>query len=114
MAGADRPRVGRDHSGTIGLSAGEVDALLAAVDADAGRATLRNQAVIAILADLGLRVGEVVGLDVADLGYERGHRSVRFTGKGDKARRRALTPASTAATLVKRPIAIAVMVLSSH
>ena len=50
-----------------------------------------------MLADLGLRVGEVVGLDVENLGYERGHRSVRFTGKGDKPRRRALTPASTAA-----------------
>jgi integrase len=53
--------------------------------------------VISVLADLGLRVGEVVGLDIADLGYERGHRSVRFTGKGGAKRRRALTPASAAA-----------------
>lgn len=97
VGGADRPRVGRDHSATVGLSAPEVDALLAAAEADHGPACLRNQAVIAVLADLGLRVGEVVGLDVEDLGYERGHRSVRFTGKGDKPRRRALTPASTAA-----------------
>jgi site-specific recombinase XerD len=50
-----------------------------------------------MLADLGLRVGELVALDVTDLGYERGHRSIRFTGKGGKRRRRALSPASAAA-----------------
>src|SRR3954452_8666463 len=55
VGGADRPRVARDHSATVGLSAGEVDALLAAADADGGPARLRNQAVVAILADLGLR-----------------------------------------------------------
>jgi len=97
VGGADRPRVSRDHSGTVGLSATEVDALLAAAEVDVGPARTRNQAIIAILADLGLRVGEVVGLNVEDLGYERGHRSVRFTGKGGAHRRRALTPASTAA-----------------
>jgi site-specific recombinase XerD len=42
-------------------------------------------------------VGEIVGLNVDDLGHERGHRSVRFVGKGGAQRRRALTPASTAA-----------------
>jgi integrase/recombinase XerD len=96
VGGADRPRVDRDHSATVGLTAAEVDALLAAAEADTSAARLRNHAVIALLADLGLRVGEVVGLDVADLGHERGHRSVRFTAKGGVKRRRALTPASTA------------------
>ena len=38
-------------------------------------------ALIAILADLGLRVGEVVKLDMQDLGHERGHRTIRVTGK---------------------------------
>ena len=97
VGGADRPRVARDHSATVGLSADEVDALLAAADADGGPSRERNQAVLAILADLGLRVGEIVGLNVDDLGHERGHRSVRFVGKGGAQRRRALTPASTAA-----------------
>ena len=97
VGGADRPRVGRDHSATVGLSSAEVDALLAATETDDTPSRERNQAVIAILADLGLRVGEVVGLNLEDLGYERGHRSVRFTGKGGAHRRRALTPASTAA-----------------
>jgi site-specific recombinase XerD len=96
VGGADRPRVERDHSGTVGLSPTEVDALLAAAESDTSAARVRNHAVVALLADLGLRVGELVGLDVTDLGYERGHRSIRFTGKGGTKRRRALTPASTA------------------
>ncbi|SCL36341.1 Site-specific recombinase XerD [Micromonospora nigra] len=92
VAGADRPRVDRDHSATIGLNPEEVDALLAAADADTGPTAARNRAAIALLADLGLRVGELVSLNLTDLGAERGHRSVRFVGKGGKARRRALTP----------------------
>ena len=97
VAGADRPRVARDHSATVGLAAAEVDALLATAETDRGPPSVRNYAVIAVLADLGLRVGELVGLDIDDLGYERGHRSIRFVGKGGAHRRRALTPASTAA-----------------
>jgi integrase/recombinase XerD len=97
VGGADRPHVSRDHSATVGLAPPEVDALLAAAAAGTGPAAVRHRAVLALLADLGLRVGEVVGLDVADVGVERGHRSVRFTGKGGKPRRRALTPDAAAA-----------------
>ncbi|MDW5325834.1 tyrosine-type recombinase/integrase [Plantactinospora sp. KLBMP9567] len=94
VSAADRPRVDRDHSATVGLTSDEVDALLAAAEADTGPTALRNRVVLALLADLGLRVGELVSLDLADLGRERGHRSVRFVGKGGRARRRALTPGS--------------------
>jgi integrase/recombinase XerD len=97
VAGADRPRPARDHSATVGLSVAEVRALLAAAERAGGAAAVRNRAVLALLADLGLRVGEAVGLDLADLGYERGHRSIRFTGKGGGARRRALAPGTAAA-----------------
>ncbi len=97
VGGADRPRVARDHSATIGLSPDEVDALLIAADTDPTPTRLRNRAVITLLADLGLRVSEVIGLDVDDIGFERGHRSLRFIGKGGARRRRALTPASGAA-----------------
>jgi integrase/recombinase XerD len=96
VAGADRPRVDRDHSATVGLTAAEVDALLAAADADDGPQAARHRAMLTLLADLGLRVGELVGLDVADLGQERGHRTVRFVGKGGKPRRRALAPGTAA------------------
>ncbi|MDQ7906181.1 tyrosine-type recombinase/integrase [Phytohabitans sp. ZYX-F-186] len=97
VAGADRPKVARDHSSTVGLTPEEVDALLAAADADTGPHAARNRAAVALLADLGLRVGELVSLDLSDIGYERGHRSVRFVGKGGKPRRRALTPGTSAA-----------------
>jgi integrase/recombinase XerD len=97
VAGADRPRVARDHSATVGLTAAEVDLLLAAADADDGPSAARHRAILTVLADLGLRVGELVGLDVSDLGHERGHRTVRFVGKGGKPRRRALAPGTAAA-----------------
>ena len=93
VGGADRPYVNRDHSATVGLSAEEVDALIAAAE----RAGPRSRAVITVLADLGLRVGELVGLDLADLGWERGHRTVRFVGKGGRQRRRVLTAGAAAA-----------------
>ncbi|MFI5924466.1 tyrosine-type recombinase/integrase [Micromonospora sp. NPDC051543] len=92
VSGADRPRVDRDHSATIGLTPEEVDALLTAADAETGPTAARSRAAVALLADLGLRVGELVSLDLTDFGAERGHRSVRFVGKGGKQRRRALTP----------------------
>ncbi|WP_127500943.1 tyrosine-type recombinase/integrase [Actinoplanes solisilvae] len=93
VGGADRPNVSRDHSSTVGLSPDEVDALLRSA-AENGP---RSNAVMTILADLGLRVGELVGLDFGDLGWERGHRTVRFVGKGGKPRRRALTPGASEA-----------------
>ena len=93
VVGADRPSVDRDHSTTVGLSPDEVDALLRAADA----AGPRSRAVITVLADLGLRVSELIGLDIDDLGHERGHRSVRFIGKGGKPRRRVLTDAAAGA-----------------
>jgi integrase/recombinase XerD len=97
VSGADRPRVDRDHSATVGLTAEEVDALLAAAAAQRGPTAARTRLVVALLADLGLRVGELVSLDVSDVGVERGHRSVRFTGKGGRPRRRALPPGAAAA-----------------
>jgi site-specific recombinase XerD len=97
VGGADRPQVSRDHSATVGLTPQEVDALLAAADTATGPAAVRHRAVLALLADLGLRVGELVSLDVTDVGWERGHRTVRFVGKGGRPRRRALTPAAAAA-----------------
>ncbi|MFF5296212.1 tyrosine-type recombinase/integrase [Paractinoplanes globisporus] len=93
VGGADRPFVSRDHSATVGLTPGEVDALLGVARA----AGPRHRAVVTLLADLGLRVGELVGLDISDIGWERGHRTVRFVGKGGKPRRRVLTVEAAAA-----------------
>ncbi|WP_030442710.1 tyrosine-type recombinase/integrase [Actinoplanes subtropicus] len=93
VGGADRPYVSRDHSATVGLAPEEVDALLGAARA----AGPRHRAVVTLLADLGLRVGELVGLDLTDLGWERGHRTVRFVAKGGQSRRRVLTVEAAAA-----------------
>ncbi|GAA4974068.1 tyrosine-type recombinase/integrase [Actinoplanes utahensis] len=93
VGAADRPYVDRDHSTTFGLTPAEVDALLRA----AAAAGSRHRAMLTLLADLGLRVSEVVNLDLSDVGQERGHRTVRFTAKGGKIRRRALTPGAAAA-----------------
>ncbi|WIM92654.1 tyrosine-type recombinase/integrase [Actinoplanes oblitus] len=96
VGGADRPYVDRDHSATVGLTPDQVDAVLAAADRQAGPAAVRHRAVLTLLADLGLRVGELVSLDLADLGWERGHRTIRFIGKGGRPRRRVLTPGAAA------------------
>ncbi len=93
VAGADRPYVSRDHSATVGMAPSEVDALLQAASLDSARA----HAILTLLADLGLRVGELVNLDVDDLGHERGHRTLRFSAKGGKQRRRALAPGTAEA-----------------
>ncbi|WP_045745465.1 tyrosine-type recombinase/integrase [Actinoplanes rectilineatus] len=97
VSGADRPYVSRDHSATLGLTPGEVGDILAAADRQHGPTALRDRAVITFLADLGLRVSEACGLDATDVGWERGHRTLRFVGKGGRARRRALTPGASTA-----------------
>jgi site-specific recombinase XerD len=108
MAGVRRPRVDRDASSTVGLSDDEIDALLDSADAEAQArahaltinpsatrqarylAALRDRALVRLLADLGLRVGEGLALDIDTLAYNRGHRTVRYVGKGNKQRERAL------------------------
>jgi integrase/recombinase XerD len=109
MTGVRRPRVDRDASGTVGLTVDEVQALLDSADAQAHArvrglrssptptrrarclAALRDRALVRLLADLGLRVGEGLALDVESLSYNRGHRTLRYVGKGNRQRERALT-----------------------
>ncbi|MEV6346780.1 tyrosine-type recombinase/integrase [Actinoplanes sp. NPDC051851] len=97
VSGADRPYVDREHSATVGLSPDEVGALLAAAERQDGPAAVRHRAVLTLLTDLGLRVGELVGLDHDDLGWERGRRTLRFAGRGGRPRCRALTAGAGAA-----------------
>ena len=69
------------------LRPGQVEALLdvAAVRADdADPVHLRDRAMLELLYATGIRVSELVGLDVADVDWQRC--TVRVTGKGDRER----------------------------
>ncbi len=57
-----------------------------------GEKSLRDQAIVELLYGAGLRVGELVGLDVRDLDRDRGE--VRVLGKGGKERIVPLTGAA--------------------
>jgi integrase/recombinase XerD len=115
-AAVRRPRVERDASATVGLTAEQVRALLrgadelvaarmsrvpsTSVDDGAGvipplqaraLAAMRDRALLRLLADLGLRVGEALGLDVDALSHNQGRRTVRYRGKGGVLRERPLS-----------------------
>jgi integrase/recombinase XerD len=50
----------------------------------AGPAGARDHALISLLALNGLRVSEALGVDIEDLGLERGHRTLTILRKGGK------------------------------
>ena len=93
-----RPKVG-DNVQSTGLSAAEAGRLLAAAAAHSPRA----EVVVSLLLLCGLRVSELCGATVADLGYERGHRVLTVTRKGGR-RQRMVVPAR-AADVVDRYLA---------
>ncbi len=100
--GVERPQVSKDESTTVSLDVAEMKLLLAAADQRARvsdskhlrwrLAAYRDRAVLRWLATLGPRRAEISKLDLADLSYNRGHRTVRYTAKGGKQRERALNP----------------------
>ncbi|QSB17296.1 tyrosine-type recombinase/integrase [Natronosporangium hydrolyticum] len=102
VSGVRRPKVDRDASTTVGLSTEEVRDLLRAADRNAQEAAdqsprrrlaaLRDRALLRLLADLGLRVGEALALELTALSYNRGRRTLRYFGKGGKQRERPLSP----------------------
>jgi site-specific recombinase XerD len=87
-----RPKVDGD-SPTLGLDRDEVAALLAAAE----RWSARDYAACCLLTLNGLRVSEVLGIDVDDLESVRGHRAVTITRKGSKAALVPLAPRTAAA-----------------
>lgn len=88
----DRPGVDRDSSSTVGLTGAQAAAFMRAARMATGPTAVRDAALLALLAELGLRVGEALRLDLADLRQNRGHRTVRVTGKGGRHRELPLPP----------------------
>jgi integrase/recombinase XerD len=77
-----RPYVDPDVSSTPGLTKEQALAMLAAADSADGRQATRNAAIVAVYLFTGIRVSEIIGADLADLGMDRGHRILWVTRKG--------------------------------
>jgi integrase/recombinase XerD len=91
-----RPKIDRDHTVTIGLTAPEVRAFRAAAVNDRWLGACAP--VLAdFIAGVGARVTEVCAADVEDLGHDSGHRIIRLRMKGGKTRTRAVPPSLAAA-----------------
>ncbi len=91
-----RPRVDHDHTTTVGMTSAEAAALLRAASADPVLGPPTGAALAGFLLAVGARVSEVCALDVTDLGFDSGHRTVRLRMKGGKTRTRAVPPALAA------------------
>lgn len=57
----------------------------------------RDGAIVSVLLHQGLRVSELCGLDVSDIGNERGHQTIQITRKGGERQVMALAPNAAAA-----------------
>lgn len=85
----DAPRTGH-HLPEV-LSVQEIDAMLAAIDPAAQHA-VRNRAIIEVLFSCGLRVSELVTLEISRINLQQGFLTV--TGKGSKERMVPLSPSA--------------------
>lgn len=84
------------------LTIDEIDRMIAAINTSNGTKGVRDRAIIELLYSCGLRVSELVGLQLGDLFFEEGY--IRITGKGSKQR---LVPISgSAMALVRSYIAL--------
>jgi site-specific recombinase XerD len=92
VARVRRPQVA-DESPRLGLDRDQTRALLDAAEASGPR----DAALACLLALNGLRVSEALAVDVTDLGYERGHRTLRVLRKGGKVATVPLAPRTAAA-----------------
>lgn len=80
FAAVARPEIDPDHSSTEGLTQDETARLLATARDHAPR----SYALVALLYLLGPRVDEILALDVDQLGYNRGHRTLPLRRKGGR------------------------------
>ena len=80
-----------DEGVTKGLTCGEVRRLLEKPKRDTVRGK-RDHAILMLLAHCGMRRAEVAGLKARHFAEERGHRIIRFRGKGQKLRKLPIKP----------------------
>lgn len=92
LARVRRPRVS-DESPRLGVDRPGMRALLDTAQASGAR----DHALACLLALNGLRITEALRADVADLGHERGHRTLALRRKGSKRQTIALAPRTAAA-----------------
>jgi integrase/recombinase XerD len=91
---AERPKVDRDFSATAWLDEAGARRLIEAAETRRSSGRVRDVAMVRLMLQLGIRVTEVVALDVSALGAVRGQRTVVISGKGGKRVQRALPPAA--------------------
>lgn len=77
----DSPKIGRKLPDT--LSVKEIDDIIGAIDLSTPQGE-RNRAMLELLYGCGLRVSELVNMQLSDLFFEEGF--IRVTGKGNKQR----------------------------
>lgn len=81
---------------TRALNENEYLALLRAAEGARSVWGPRDAAVVALLGTGGFRVATLVGMSVDDLGVHGSHRTITYTGKGDKRRSAPLVPTALA------------------
>ncbi|MFI1063868.1 tyrosine-type recombinase/integrase [Streptomyces spororaveus] len=86
--GVERPSVDHDESPTEGLEKEQIETLLGV----AYKRSARAYAIVLFLYLLFPRCDEVLSLDVEDMGYDKGHRTVPLTRKGGKKQKVPIPP----------------------
>ncbi|MFD0860862.1 site-specific tyrosine recombinase XerD [Sungkyunkwania multivorans] len=89
MALIETPKIGRKLPDTLSIS--EIDKLIASIDLSKPEGE-RNRAMLETLYSCGLRVSELIGMQISDLFFEEGF--IKVTGKGDKQRFVPIAPAT--------------------
>lgn len=77
----ESPKIGRKLPDTLSLD--EIDLLIGSIDLSSNEGE-RNRAIIETLYGCGLRVSEVINLNISDLYFKEGF--IKVTGKGNKER----------------------------
>lgn len=88
FSGVQRPEVDPDESPTEGLLPEETERLLTAARDRSPRAA----AIVLLLYLVGMRIDELLALQVEDLGYDRGHRTLPLRLKGGRIKRVPIAP----------------------